>query len=295
MTQSRKPQPESDANREIADRFIEAASLLENRDSNRFRVEAYVNAANTLANFESDISKIAAEVGREALVEIPTIGDGIAGAIMEIVETGRWRFLDRLREDLDPVSVFQTLPGIGSALAEEIHDTLGVETLEELEVAAADGRLLEVRGIGDSRAAGIRASLATKLKNVRGIGRRRQRPEPEVGTILEIDREYRHKAAAGALPTVAPRRHNPEAERWLPVLRARRGPWAFRAMFSNSARAHILERTRDWVVISFRNDGAEGQVTVVTERRGPMASRRVVRGRELECEEHFSERVPNGQ
>ena len=59
MTPRRKPHQESDINQEIADRFIEAASLLERRDSNRFRVEAYVNAANTLTDLETDISEIA--------------------------------------------------------------------------------------------------------------------------------------------------------------------------------------------------------------------------------------------
>lgn len=290
MTPRRDLHQDTDINQEIADRFIEAASLLERRDSNRFRVEAYVNAANTLIDLDRDISKIAAKGGRDALVEIPTIGDGIAGAIVEIVETGSWRLLDRLREDLDPVTAFQTLPGIGPALAAEIHEALDVENLEELEVAANDGRLRDVRGIGDSRADGIRAALAAILKNVRGRRRSARRHEPDIETILEIDHEYRRKAAAGALATVAPRRHNPDAERWLPVLRRRRGPWGFTVMFSNSARAHILERTRDWVVISYSgDDGADGQVTVVTERRGPMASRRVVRGRELECKNFFND------
>lgn len=133
MTRRRESHRDSDINREIADRFIEVASLLEHDESNRFRIEAYVNAAATLTDLETDISEIARRGGRDALVEIPTIGNGIAGAIMEIVETGRWRHLDRLREDLDPVTAFQILPGIGPALAAEIHEALQVETLEELE------------------------------------------------------------------------------------------------------------------------------------------------------------------
>jgi len=41
---------------------------------------------------------------------------------------------------------------------------------------------------------------------------------------------------------------------------------------------------RDWVVIYFHRDNrSEGQRTVVTETRGPLAGRRVVRGREAEC------------
>jgi hypothetical protein len=62
-----------------------------------------------------------------------------------------------------------------------------------------------------------------------------------------------------------------------------RDGWAFTALFSNTARAHALGTTDDWVVLFFERDGAEGRATVVTERAGPLAGRRVVRGREAEC------------
>ncbi len=55
------------------------------------------------------------------------------------------------------------------------------------------------------------------------------------------------------------------------------------ALFSNTARAHELGRTGDWVVLFYERNGDSGQCTVVTETRGPLAGRRVVRGRESEC------------
>jgi hypothetical protein len=55
-------------------------------------------------------------------------------------------------------------------------------------------------------------------------------------------------------------------------------------LFSNTARAHDLGRTHDWVVIYFYDDDhRESQCTVVTETHGPMTGKRVVRGREAEC------------
>ena len=54
------------------------------------------------------------------------------------------------------------------------------------------------------------------------------------------------------------------------------------------ALAHELGTTRDWVVVYFHADaGGEGQRTVVTETRGVLAGRRVVRGREDECRAHY--------
>ncbi len=112
---------------------------------------------------------------------------------------------------------------------------------------------------------------------------------PDVALILAIDREYRERARAGELPRIAPRRLNPEGKAWLPVLHTRYGPWHFTALFSNTDRAHELHRTFDWVVIYFQDpDGEEGQATVVTERRGSLAGRRVVRGREPQCARHYA-------
>jgi hypothetical protein len=60
-------------------------------------------------------------------------------------------------------------------------------------------------------------------------------------------------------------------------------------LYSNTAQAHQLGRTRDWVVLYFYDDEhTEGQHTVVTETHGPLAGRRVVRGREAECRAHYS-------
>jgi len=106
---------------------------------------------------------------------------------------------------------------------------------------------------------------------------------PGAALLLEIDRQYREKAAAGKLPLIAPKRFNPGGKPWLPVMHAQRGEWHFTALFSNTARAHQLGHTHDWVVIYFYDgDHREGQCTVVTETRGALAGRRVVRGRELE-------------
>jgi putative hydrolase len=178
------------------------------------------------------------------------------------------------------------VPSIGPKLAGRIHDELDVETLEGLERAAHDGRLEQVEGIGSNRAAAIRAAVGEMLQ--RRPARRSQSEEsdgePPVELILDVDREYREKAEAGELQTIAPRRFNPSGEAWLPVLHTERSGWQFTALYSNTARAHELDRTRDWVVVyHYDGEDEEGQHTVVTEQRGPLAGQRVVRGREQEC------------
>jgi DNA polymerase (family X) len=279
----------SQVNLEIAARLEEAARILEQQYANPFRSGAYRRAAGMLCELDRDVVQVMETAGREGLEALPGIGKGIAAAIWEMVRTGRWAQLDRLRGELDAESLLQTVPGIGPDLARRIHETLNVETLEALEVAAHDGRLAEVPGIGRRRLSALQASLAQML------GRARPRPvaepitRPDVGLLLAVDREYREAAAAGTLPTIAPRRFNPAGEAWLPTMHVDRGGWHFNAVFSNTARAHELGRIRDWVVLFFYDtDHRESQCTVVTEMHGPLAGRRVVRGRELECGEYYS-------
>jgi hypothetical protein len=278
----------------VASRLRQAAEILQAQGANPFRIAAYRSAAESLERGDDDLRDILATRGRAGLAELPAIGTGIAAAIAEMLETGRWAQLERLRGNLDPATLFRSVPVIGPELAARIHDTLGVETLEALEVAAHDGRLDEVPGVGPRRSAAIRAPLA----EIQGTAHQRRRvptssaAEPPLDVQLDVDQEYRQRADAGTLAKISPRRFNPSGAAWLPVLHARRDPWHFTALFSNTARAHELGRTRDWVVLYFDNDHrAERQRTVVTERRGALAGRRVVRGRERECAAHYRPRA----
>jgi putative hydrolase len=279
--------PTSASNLEVARMLREAADLLEQQGAEVYRINAFRRAAATVAQLGEDIAEIAATRGVQGLVAIPTIGAGIAAAIVEIVATGRWSRLERLRGELDAVALFRTIPGVGPELAERIHDALHVDTLEGLESATLAGRLRTVPGVGPRREAGIRVALAGMLGRAeRRLGRLTEHPPVEV--LLEVDRAYRSEASAGRLPRIAPRRFNPRGEATLPILHTTRGEWHFTALYSNTARAHQLGRTRDWVVIYFYDDHhREGQVTVVTETRGVLDGRRVIRGLEPQCERYY--------
>ena len=263
----------------------EAAQLLEQQHANPFRVRAFRGAADTIARLPEDIGELVTREGPEALRTLPGVGPGIAAAIHEMLATGRWAMLERLHGRLDPEQLLRSVPGVGPVMARRIHEILQVDSLEALESAAHDGALASVPGMGQRRVEMIRSTLAGML------GRRRPAPpdtEPPVAMLLDVDEEYRTKAHADRLPRIAPHRFNPSGARWLPILHSERGAWHFTALFSNTARAHELGHTRDWVVVYFRADNqSEGQRTIVTETHGPLAGRRVVRGRESDCDTHY--------
>jgi hypothetical protein len=300
--------PQAPSNPEIAEVLDRIADLLEVQHASPYRVRAYRAGARTVRSHPESIARIARE-GRgsekedeqDGLESLSGIGKSLAATIREQVSTGRVGFLERLEGQVSPTDLFTTVPGIGEELAHRIESELHLETLEDLEAAAADGRLETVPGFGPRRVRGVRDALDHML---RFASRRRragfatrsgsgdsgeargrvvdEADRPRIGLLLELDREYRERASRGELRQIAPRRFNPEHRAWLPVLHVEREGWSLTALFSNTARAHELGRTNDWVVIYYEQDGNEGQCTVVTERSGPSSGLRVVRGREIE-------------
>jgi hypothetical protein len=274
----------SEGNRQVAERLREVADLLGAQEASPYRVAAYRRAAATVEALDADVRALAAR-GADALTALAGVDRDIASAIVELARSGRLALLDRLRGTLDAERVFQTLPGVGPRLARTLHDVLGVDSLEALETAIHDGRLEAVPGLGPRRIAALRAVLGARLARVRPP--RSTSPvldEPPVSVLLEVDAEYRRRASRDELPRIAPRRFNPDHQAWLPILHLDREGWRFTALFSNTARAHEMGRTGDWVILYFTGpDGIERQRTVVTEHHGLLAGQRVVRGRESDC------------
>jgi putative hydrolase len=276
-------------NQDIANKLLEIATLLEEQGANPYRVSAYRNAASVIIHLPQQVSEIVARNDFQGLVALPGIGEGIARSIYEYVALGHMSRLESLKGGHDPVALFESIPGIGPKLAHRIIEHLHIDSLEALEVAAHNQRLEKIPGFSARKVAMVQAWIAQVL------GRQRPRPqphepftEPSVQLILQVDQQYRQKAKAAELPMIAPKRFNPEGKAWLPVMHVSKQGWHFTALFSNTARAHQLNRTDDWVVIYFDDDqDHESQHTVVTETHGALTGQRVVRGRETECREYY--------
>lgn len=275
------------SNGEIAASLDELAAILEIQAANPFRVRAYRTAASYLRALPRRIVEILDADGLDGLRALPGIGKSLGRSIEKLCRTGRLSLLERLKGEGGPEHLFMTLPGVGPETATRIHEHLGVENLLELAAAARDGRLAQVPGLGRKRLQSIQEALSSRLQRPPTPALLVPRPpnveEPAVDEILDVDREYREKAAAGKLRLITPRRFNPTSQAWLPVLHAVRGDRHYTALFSNTARAHELGVTNDWVVIYRDDHDGHGQWTVITSQFGPLRGRRIIRGRESEC------------
>ncbi len=292
QTTNGKSAPPVLTNEEIAALLDETAGLLEAQEANPYRVQAYRNGAQTLRSLAQPAADLLEREGLEGLERLPAIGRSLARAIEQILDTGRLALLERLRGDVQPERVFTTVPGVGPKLAQRIHESLDIETLADLHAAAIDGSLSSVPGFGDKRVRAVAESLSGRLRRPprRPARAKGAAPSnlPPVAELLDVDAEYRRKAAADRLVRIAPRRFNPTGAAWLPILHTRRGDVQYTALYSNTARAHELGTTSDWVVIYRDDEQGDGQWTVITSRFGPLRGKRIVRGREEETRQYYA-------
>lgn len=281
--------PETPSNEAVADLLEQTGVRLRGQGASEARVQAWRQAAHAVRALGVPVSE-GVHAGDAA--QRLGIDPNVAAAIREIVRTGRLGYLARLHGELGEDALFGTIPGIGPTLARRLVRALDVHTLDELERAVHEGRLDGVPGIGPRRARRIAAALAP---SVHATSQRRAHvaERPSVEMLLAIDDQYRDGERENRLVKIAPRRMNRARAAWLPIMHVDEQGWHVTALFSNTARAHTLGTTHDWVVIYAQKDGVEQQYTVVTETQGSLVGLRVVRGRERECQEHY-ERVQGG-
>jgi DNA polymerase (family 10) len=155
-------------NAEIAAALRELGVLYELDGADRFRVLAYREAARTVANSPISVEQLAEE-GR--LTELPGVGKTLAEKIETLIETGSIPSADKLKRKFPATLVEVTrVPGLGAKTARRIYDELGVENLLQLKLAAEQGRIAGIRGLGPKTEENILASLEGVTED--GIGER---------------------------------------------------------------------------------------------------------------------------
>ena len=177
----------------IAHIFEEIADLLEIKGANPFKIRAYRNAADILATTAERV----VELSDAELRALPGIGKDLAAKIRELAESGSLRYHAELLEEF-PASILELLQlqGLGPKTVALFYETLGIETVSELETAAAEGRLRTLRGLGPKKEQLILRSIAERKRR---SGRHLLADTDDAATAL-VD----HLRARHAGPTLTP-------------------------------------------------------------------------------------------
>jgi DNA polymerase (family 10) len=133
-------------NTEIAEAFDELASLYELDGAVVYRVVAYRNAAKAIR--EAGVS--VAELQRQGRAEeLAGVGKTIAEKIGALLEDGSIPSADKLKQRIPSGLIEVTrIPGLGPKRARQLHQEIGIESLDDLRKAAEQGRLKDVPGFG---------------------------------------------------------------------------------------------------------------------------------------------------
>lgn len=83
-------------NAEISRIFLEIAELLRLKKDNIFKIRAYEKAARAIAELPVDVKQL---VDEGKLKEIPGVGEAINKKIIELVNTGKLAFYERLKAE----------------------------------------------------------------------------------------------------------------------------------------------------------------------------------------------------
>jgi len=134
-------------NSEIAKIFSLSADLLEIKGENPFKVRAYRNAARIIENSSKDFNKLVNE-GFD-LTKIPGIGHDLSEYIKEIVKTGKFSKLEKLKKEIPEGLIdMLSIEGLGPKRIKQIYEAFNVTSLDELKKYAENGELDKLPGFG---------------------------------------------------------------------------------------------------------------------------------------------------
>ncbi|MDX2193309.1 MAG: DNA polymerase/3'-5' exonuclease PolX [Gemmatimonadales bacterium] len=146
----------------VASVLEQVASFMELKGDNPFRVRAVRTAARTIEGLAVDLDAALAD---GQLAGTRGIGPATLQVITELVRTGRSSLLEELRGQVPPGLVeMLDISGLGVAKIRQIHETLGIDSIPELEAAAQDGRLAALPRFGQKTAENILKGIAFRRK-----------------------------------------------------------------------------------------------------------------------------------
>jgi DNA polymerase (family 10) len=146
---------------QVAEILVSIGTLLELKGENPFKTRAYLNAARSLETSNESLGRLVAE---NRLGEIKGIGEALQKKITELVQTGKLAYYEELKASVPPgLLEMLDIPGLGPKKIKALHDELGIQSVEQLELACKEDKVAALRGFG----------AKTQANLLEGIQRRR--------------------------------------------------------------------------------------------------------------------------
>ncbi len=250
--------------RQVAGVLEEMAAMLELAGENLFKVRAYETGARAILSFAGDLE---AAVASRELLKVPGIGATLFANVETLVRTGALPDYDELRARYPPgLRECLRIPGLGARKARQLHEALGIDSLEALERACREGRLFFVKGFGPASVERILKGISL-LRRSAGLHRyHRARARAE-----EAVRSLRASGLASAIEIAGSLRRRKEIVHDIDIVAASRDPAALSEVFQRlPGVADRIAEGPTKTSVRFA-DGLAADLRVVTEEEYPAA------------------------
>ena len=186
----------------IAAALQEIAALMELKGGvYKFKARAYNAGARSLAGVSGDLGDL---VRQDRLTSLPGIGNALASQIKQLYLTGESSVLKGLRQEFPPgIIELSTVPGLSVAKIKQLHEGLGISSVEELKNAAEAGRIRTLKGFGEKTEAKLLETLSNDAKRSKKPKRlhlhRALRTAQQLESYLSTSRGLKKLNVAGSL------------------------------------------------------------------------------------------------
>ncbi|MFC2082092.1 helix-hairpin-helix domain-containing protein [Bacteroidota bacterium] len=151
---------------EVSDLLENFADLLEFKGENPFKIRAFRFGANAIKNIEGDLDT---KVEDGSIKDVKGIGKGILAILKEVHDTGKCMDYENLLSSIPKgiMDLFQ-IRGLGIKKIRTLHDTLGINDIDDLAEAAVEDKIAAVTGFGMKTQEKIVAEIA-RIKSSEGL------------------------------------------------------------------------------------------------------------------------------
>lgn len=152
-------------NRELAEMFRDMARMYELEEV-QWKPRAYREAAYGVEGLSRDVKEIYEKEGKDALEDIPGVGESIADHIVEYIEKGKISKFDKLRKKYPrEVTELVDLEGMGPKSVKKLVEELDISSPDALRQAVKEHRIRDVKGFGEKTEENIMDSLKIKKES----------------------------------------------------------------------------------------------------------------------------------
>jgi len=146
------------SNSEMARIFNEIGDMLEISGELVYKAVAYRRVADAVERWPDDVAHLFASGDAP---KIPGAGPALTAKLEELATTGQLGYYDKMRAQV-PAGLLEILkiPGVGPRTVKQLHDELGIDSVEALRAAAEGGTLRTLKGLSSRTEENILAAMA---------------------------------------------------------------------------------------------------------------------------------------